>query len=145
MISESARYYGVVLSYLVDNTDGPILICQQEDALPGEYLINESVSVLIKYSTRRKGPWSFNVHRSHLLRVKQISKSVQKSVVVFVCGSDGIVAIALDDLNKIVVDGPAQQAISVRRKLRQMYGLKGPAGGLDRRLSRGSLASLIQA
>jgi hypothetical protein len=146
MISEASRYYGAVLAYMIDELEGSTQIQRAYPNCPGFYVLNELVPIYIKYATRRHGPWTFSFQKDHQERHKNLFENYGHSVIAFVCGGDGIVALDYEELRNVLNDNFEQQkAISIRRKLNHMYGIKGRDGELERKISRKSLAILLQS
>jgi hypothetical protein len=146
MISESSRYYGAVLAHLIDELEESFRIQRAYQDCSGFYVINELVPIYVKYATRRHGPWTFSFQRDHQERHKNLFENYGHCVVAFVCGGDGIVALDYEELRSILNDNFEQQkAVSIRRKLNHMYGIKGRDGELERKVSRKSLTTLLQS
>lgn len=146
MIGESSRYYGAVLAYLVDQLDGVLSIQRAFPDAAGFYVVNEKMPIYVKYSTSRRGPWTFNFQPDHLRRCSKLLDIFGQCIVAFVCGGDGIVALDMTELGSVIsTDLGQQNAVSIRRKLNHMYSIKGSCGELDRKLSRSSLAIALRS
>lgn len=144
MITDSARYYGAVFTYIIDRWEGSVAIRKAyEDAL-GFYLINERIPIYIKYSTNRKSPWTFNFQKEQQYRQQYLVDIMKECIVCFVCGKDGIVALRHADFRTILDENfENQEAVTIRRRHNTMYYIKGRDGELDRKLSRSSLAEIL--
>lgn len=144
MISEASRYYGSVLVHLVDGLEGNIGIRRAFSDCPGFYIVNEKVPIYVKYATRRHGPWTFNFQKEHRARYKQLFEIYGRSVVTFVCGRDGIVALEYEELTKILgKDFEQQGSVSIYRKLNHMYRIRGRESELSRKIARNSLLNAL--
>jgi len=146
MIGESARYLGAALAYIVDNwEDGPVAIRRPFEEASGFYILDERVPIFIKYSTSRHSPWSFNFHRRHQLRQQSLHDHLGECIMAFVCGRDGIAALSHEDFRNVLDNNfEAQESVTVRRRLNEMYQIRGRDGTLERKVGRNSLAELLK-
>jgi hypothetical protein len=145
MISDAARYYGSALIRVIESCPGPISIDKVDQKSAGFFILNQRLPVYIKYSTQRRGPWLFTFHREHQQRQQHLFDIYSEIVTILVCGRDGIVALAYVDFRKLLDHVfEEQESISVRRQHNQMYTVSGRDGSLDRRVSRGSLAVVLE-
>lgn len=146
MIRESSRYYGAVLSYIVDQCQVPVKIRRECFDYSGFYVVNENIPIYVKYATRRHGPWTFNFQKDHYARYEKLFQEYGECAMVFVCGGDGIVALYYDELLQVLGEELAEQrTVGIRRKLKHMYRIKGRGGELDRKIARNSLAMIVQS
>ena len=144
MIPDYNRYYGCVFTQLVENRSS-ITLQKLDVGIQGFYLIAGSIPLYIKYSRRRKGPWSFNFHADHQICCDELCKKFGGCLIAFVCGSDGVLALDNIQMREVLDDKfGEQEAISVRRKLGHMYSVSGKDGKLDRKVARDSLALLVE-
>ena len=105
------------------------------------YVVNSSVFVFLKYSTKARTPWGFTFSNEEIMRLNQISSQYDKIVVGLICGGDGVCAVDWFQLRTLLVDKPGW--ISARRNFNERYGVTGPAGGLDRKIPLQSWPLLI--
>ena len=146
MITDAARYYGAVFSFIIDRSAGSVALRRIFDDCVGFYLVDERLPLLIKYSTRRKGPWSFTFHHDHQEKQQMLYERHGECIVALVCGKDGIVALQHADFRTVLDEFfEPQEAVTVRRRHNQMYQVKGRDGQLSRRLSRSSLSEALQS
>lgn len=143
MTAQSLTYYGMVFAQLADSHQS-VIIRKLRDYPSGTFLINDRAGLLIKYATRRKGPWGFTFAAEHKRAIEGLSYAYEGLVIALVCGRDGIAAISYNDISTILTlaDDKAQ-AVSVRRRLRRMYSISGPVAELKHRVSKSSLPNLI--
>lgn len=145
MISDADRYYGAVLSTVVDSFGVPVCICNVSTDVAGFYLINDSLPLYIKYATSRKGPWTFTFQKRHQELLESFYVKYSECIIAFVCGKDGIAALIHSDLRKILdTSFEEQEAVTIRRKRNEMYRVKGRDGILERKLSRNSLDEILK-
>jgi hypothetical protein len=142
MLPDYGRYYGSVLTHLVDQSGKAISIEKLSVGVQGFYLLNGKSPLYIKFSRSRKGPWSFNFRHDHQVQYRLLVQTYGDCITALVCGNDGIVA--LNDLQMRQIldqDFDEQESVSVRRKLNHMYSVSGSNGELSQKLSRDSLMS----
>jgi hypothetical protein len=143
MISDHSRYCGCVFTQLIEGL-GRIDIEKIDVGIHGVYLIAKSVPLYIKFSRRRKGPWTFNFHFDHQVCCDDLSKRFGACVIAFVCGTDGIVALDNVQLREVLDEKfDEQEALTIRRRLRHMYSVSGKDGALARKVGRDALVSLL--
>lgn len=144
MITDASRYYGCVLHSITEQPGKHVGVQRIFDDFSGFYLVNQGLPVYIKYSTSRKGPWSFNFLLSHQERQKSLFETYGECITAFVCGRDGIAALPYTELRKVLDDNfETQEGVSIRRRLNEMYQVKGRNGKLDHKISRNSLSEVL--
>ena len=143
-IKDYNKFYGCVLSYLIESFSMPLSFQKIDCGTKGFFLVQQSQPLYIKYSTSRRGPWVFNFNREHSSSLLETVEKFGGCAVALVCGSDGIAGMAHQDLHTVIpLDSGQQEAVSVRRKLREMYSVSGPKGNLPSKLGRDSLSELL--
>jgi len=96
------------------------------------YLINDSVLVFLKYSTKSRSPWRFSFTQAEVMRLSSIMSSGWKVVVALVCGGDGVCALQWGTVEQVL--GKDAGWVSVRRKFNESYGVSGPHGELQKKV-----------
>lgn len=145
MISDADRYYGSVFSRIIDCMPVAVRIEKVIDGAPGFYIVNTRTPLLIKYSTSRFSPWQFNFHEEHQMQQQKLYELYGECVVAFCCGKDGVAAISHKDFRKVLDDNfEEQEAVTLRRRRKEMYRISGRDGVLDRKVSRSSLVEILQ-
>lgn len=146
MITDASRYYGCVISSLVDLSVTPLQVNKLDNGISGFYLLQNAVPIYIKYSTIRNGPWSFNFHRSHQESERTLFLQYGECIVIFVCGKDGIAALRHNEFCFLLDDDfEDQQSVIIRRKRNHMYSASGKNGALERKISRKSLEDIFNS
>lgn len=146
MIKDANRYYGSVLSALVDAAPSGLRMRKLNTKTAGFYLVEERIPIYIKYSTSRKGPWVFNFQLSHQEAENCLFREYGLCVIIFVCGKDGIAAIEHSNFRKILDDEfEEQESVVIRRKHNEMYCIRGTNGSLERKVSRSSLDDIFSS
>lgn len=140
MITDANKFYGAVFSKVIDFSDEAISIQRISVDHAGFYIVQKKIPIYIKYSTSRRGPWTFNFHKKHQEFQEDIYLRHGECVTVFVCGKDGIAALRHCEFRKIIDHMfEEQEAVTIRRRHNQMYCIRGTNGTLDRKISRSSL------
>lgn len=140
MISETARSHGSFFIMLFEHLNGAVKIEKMDRFGAGYYVLGECAPVYLKMSSRRKGPWTFNFFRSHQENQELLFREFGECFTCLVCGKDGVAGLSMSELRQ-VLDGEfeEQECVSVRRKLKGMYSVKGRDGELNNRISRRSI------
>jgi hypothetical protein len=128
MIDQTDFYHGAALAMAL-NDPRCIDIARWS---PG-YLVNDSVWVLLKYTTKGRSPWQFTFSTEDVARLQHTPDGADRVVQAFVCGGDGVCTISAESALELL--GNAAGAISVRRKFHAWYGVGGPAGSLERKIA----------
>jgi hypothetical protein len=140
MIPDIARYHGSFFILLFEHLNEEVSVRKLPVFGTGYYLISESVPVYLKMSARRSGPWTFNFFRSHQQTQQDLFTQFGECFTCLICGKDGIAGLSMRELRDVLDDNfEEQECISVRRKLKTMYQIKGRDGALEHRLSRRSI------
>lgn len=99
--------------------------------------VSSSVGLFIKISNKRRSPWRYNFDKSHQDEIAELKKSCGQVFIAFIAGDDGIACVDFDQLKEILDEThETQEWVSVSRKLRQNYRIKGQDGSLERPLAR---------
>lgn len=145
MIKDSSRYYGAAISSLVDLCAHDLRIGKPISSFPGVYLVDEKIPIYIKYSTSRRGPWTFNFQRSHQEIEQSLFLQYGECIIMFVCGKDGIAALRHADFRTLLDEEfEDQESVSIRRKHNEMYNIRGKNGPLGKKVSRRSLEEVFK-
>ena len=108
------------------------------------FLVNKSVVIYIKHSTKRLSPWSFTFNRDHMYELVELAR-LGDCFIVLVCGIDGNAVVSLKALTALLNGCESKSAfVRVSRKRNSMYAVYGPDGKLERQVARG-LGPVVQA
>lgn len=145
MTSDTARSHGLFFVLLFEQMDCKISVERIGKFGAGYYLLDERVPIYLKMSSKRKGPWTFNFFRSHQKNQEELFREFGECFTCLICGKDGIAGLSMSELRQ-VLDGnfEEQECISVRRKLKTMYNVKGRDGELNKRISRREIFDKIK-
>jgi hypothetical protein len=105
------------------------------------YIVNGEVIILLKYSTKSRTPWLFTFTLEEMVNIETLIKQNNRIVIALVCGGDGVCAIHAKELYSILGDNPGW--LSIRRKFKGQYGVAGPNGHLERKVSFQRWPSII--
>lgn len=145
MITDANRYYGAVFSKVIDFSDGAVSMQRASADHAGFYIIRNDIPIYIKYSTSRRGPWTFNFFHKQQEFQESLYAKYGECITIFVCGKDGIAALRHDEYRKVldhIFEG--QEAVTIRRKHNEMYSVRGKDGALERKVSRSSLEEALK-
>ncbi|OSQ32834.1 hypothetical protein [Thalassospira sp. MCCC 1A03138] len=140
MISGTARAHGAFFVMLFEEFQRPISVQRISEVGSGYYLLDGKVPVYLKLSTKRKGPWYFNFFHSHQTTQQTLFEKYGECITCLICGQDGIVGLSMSEFREVLDQNfEEQENVTVRRKLKTMYEIKGRDGALNRRVSRGAV------
>lgn len=94
---------------------------------PPFFLLNDTILVNLKYSTKVRSPWGFTFtsDEQELLHKKAIEFEV---IIGLICGSDGVAALPYDSYRKIAAPRHSAVHIACQRNHGQHYQVSGPDG-----------------
>jgi hypothetical protein len=145
MIRDRERYSGCVFLHLIDNWEGSLCFQKLQEKGVGFYLIADSLPVFMKYSKARRGPWTFTFQPEHLAAYRGVADEYGECIAAFICGTDGIAAVDYNQFGRLADPASGvQEAIVVRRRLKEMYAIKGSKGTLDGKVARYSLFAAVR-
>jgi hypothetical protein len=132
VIKEFEFFHGVVFARLLHGTRRLVSIKAFDPESNASYVVDGSIGIYIKYSSKRLTPWRFTFSPEHKQEVEQMRASMPNVFVVLVCNDDGVVCLSYDELKTILDDEHQNhQWISATRHKRQMYSIEGSSGRLE--------------
>lgn len=123
-IKKQEFYEGAALHMLARN--GGIASIRYEAPF---FVLNDSLLVYLKYSTRGRSPWGFTFMPDEQ-SLLQIAASKLRVVIGLICGADGVAAFAYESYRAIAVPGKSAIHIACYRQHGEHYAIKGPDGKL---------------
>lgn len=126
MIDKQAFYHGAAIIRLFED-----LRCESVARHAIGYLVNESIFVFLKYSTKSRSPWRFSFSLDEIRRLSHM-QPLHNTVVALVCGGDGICAITWTEAEASL--GNNAGWISAKRNFNESYGVAGSVGSLKRKV-----------
>ena len=103
-----------------------------------------AIGLFIKTSNKRASPWKYSFQKNHQDELLQLKQTHGEAFVVFVNGDDGIACLDFEQFKQLLDhEHEEQEWVSVARKPKQNYRLKGNDGVLERPLPRNSFPGRI--
>jgi hypothetical protein len=139
MLDDYEFYQGVVLRQLAVEADYSISFRPfVRQGRINAFVVNGRVGVYMKHSSKRMSPWRFSFNIDQAADLLDLEQKFPDSFIVFVCETDGLVALTLADLHTIVDFQQSDNAwVSIARPPRTQYELTGNKGELGYKVARG--------
>ncbi len=146
-MAEYEQYHGIVIRALVaELKEGVHVKAHDAHGILNSFLINNSIGLYIKHSSKRMSPWLFSFTKDNLLELKLLEESAQLTFISFVCGHDGFLTLSKEELQRL--SGKKQSddslTIHVKRRKRHMYAVGG-RDRLENSKARGFTEEMIHA
>jgi hypothetical protein len=126
MIKEFEFFHGLVFARILHGTQRPLSIRPFQSVSNASYVVNDTIGVYIKYSSKRMTPWRFTFKREHQEEIELMKSRFAKVFLLLVCNDDGVVCLDYLELKQILDNQIAPiEWISATRHKRQMYAVKG--------------------
>lgn len=127
-IKKQEFYEGAALHLLTNSQ--PVAIRH----FPPFFVLNERVSVLLKYCTKGRSPWNFTVTAREQTEIEQ---RLPASIVVLglICGDDGIAAVTSTSYFSIAKRRSSSVHVACFRRHGQHYEVCGPDGTLNGKIA----------
>lgn len=138
-IKKQEFYEGAALHLLVRN--GYITRIKYETPF---FIVNESLAVLLKYSTRVRSPYGFTFTPDEQNKLQNMT-SKRKVIIGLICGADGVAALPLEDYLTVAALRSSSIHIACYRKHGEHYDVSGPDGWLDRKVPPSSWQRILGA
>lgn len=100
---------------------------------PPIFTFNDTITVLLKYSTKPRSPWPFTFSTEERRLLVAHAES-GRCVVGLVCASDGVVALDYAEFDFMVGSNSGAVHISCRRSHGSHYAVRGPEAELEHRV-----------
>lgn len=145
MIQDYERYHGVALRSLIVEAPKSLTIknCDEFGRL-NSYLLNDQVAVHLKHSSKRLAPWNFGFTSEQLAEVSGLKSMCGNVWLIFICGSDGIVSLSLNEFLELAESTPGgTRSVRINRAPRQRYRVKGNATRVPE-LKPGGIARILE-
>lgn len=104
-------------------------------------LLNQKISIYLKYSTKNAGPWGFTFTQDENIF---LAKKKGSLILGLICGSDGIVAIEFSKLQEIGAGKKKSIHIGCQRKHGEYYQISGPDGDLNKKISPSEWTKILK-
>jgi len=137
VIKEFEFFHGVVFARLLHGTRRLVSIRAFDPDSNAAYVVDDSIGVYIKYSSKRMTPWRFTFSPEHKDEIQQLCASIAKVFIVLVCNDDGVVCLSYNEFKKILNDQcKGHQWVSATRHKREMYSIEGSNGHLESKVGK---------
>jgi len=131
MINEFEFFHGLVFARILHNINKPISVETFPSESNASYIVNGSIGIFIKYSSKRMTPWRFTFKKEHQEEIELMKKKLDDVFLVLVCNDDGVVCLSYSELKQILDNQYKDiEWISAARNKREMYAIKGSDGSL---------------
>ncbi len=146
-MAEYEQYHGTVLrALIVELPEGVHIKVYDAHGIVNSFLINNSVGLYIKHSSKRMTPWLFSFREDNLTELQILQESAELTFICLVCGHDGFLTISMEELQYLSDKKQSDNSLNihVKRRKRHMY----TVGGRDRLQSnkpRGFAEEMVHA
>jgi hypothetical protein len=114
-------YHGIALCKIIHNSPNTTIKLYSEKS-NSSYIVNGSIGIFVKYSTKRMSPWQFTFAKSHCDDLFTMMKNFKRVFLILVCRDDGIVCLNSQEIEKLIVKNHHRsQGLSVSRRPREKY------------------------
>lgn len=146
MIKDFEFFHGLVFARILHATQRSLSLRPFQSLSNCSYIVNETIGIYIKYSSKRMTPWRFTFLKEHQDEIELMRNDGLKVYLVLVCNDDGIVCLNHSELKQILDSQHAPiEWISATRHKREMYAVKGSDGELDCKIGQNEFpAKLFQ-
>lgn len=139
-MKEFEFYHGAILAKLIHHSDRALTLSLFSTGSNATYVLNGTIGLYFKYSTKRMKPWIFTMQKVHLKEIIAMGSKLEKVYVILICGDDGAATLTMDETFQIVSSNQGDSAwISVSRTPRSEYSVKGSMGALSYRIAKNDL------
>ncbi len=137
MLYRNGYYHGAAIVRLLDDER---CLAVRKYGLFG-YIVNDSIFVLLKYTTKARTPWGFTFDQEEVGRYSKMNLLYPRVVLGFICGDDGVCALEWSQASGLLAGNPGR--IAVGRKHNKQYDVWGSAGGLKGKIALNRWPSLL--
>jgi len=93
------------------------------------FVVNNRLSVLLKYSTKSRSPWGFTFTPDEQALLESRASKFE-TVIGLICGADGVAAFTFESYRSIAPHRKSAVHIACYRQHREHYEVNGPEGTL---------------
>jgi len=121
MSHEFEFYHGVVLCRIVHNSPHAAIELYSENS-NSSYIVNSTIGIYVKYSTKRMSPWQFTFTENHCQELFEMIRCLRAVFLVLVCKDYGIVCLSSEEVITLLDDTHGNsQGLLVSRKRREKF------------------------
>lgn len=107
------------------------------------FILNDRLSVLLKYSTKGRSPWGFTFTADEQ-NYLQTCASDFKTAIALICGADGVAAISYDSYASVASHRKCAIHIACYRQHGEHYEVNGPDGTLNKKVAPSSWHRILE-
>lgn len=130
-MAEYEQYHGIVLRALtVELAEGAHIKAYDAHGIVNCFLVNGSIGLYIKHSSKRMTPWTFSFTEDNLTELQILHEGAELAFICLVCGQDGFLTISMGELEYLSDKKQSDNSLNIHVKRRKghMYAV----GGRDR-------------
>ena len=127
MIEKLEFYHGAAIIRIIEDNR-----CRSISKNEYGYLVNGDRLIFLKYTTKAHSPWRFTVSADDLGRLENPGGVIERCVIGFVCGGDGICPVPLECVRRLL--GGTAGWIAAKRVFSGCYSVTGSHGKLPRKI-----------
>jgi hypothetical protein len=144
MIKEFEFFHGLVFARILHSTRRPLSVQLFDSASNSSYVVDGTIGIYIKYSSKRMTPWRFTFRKEHQDEIELLRSALKSVFLLMVCNDDGIVCLRYSEL-KLIFDSQHDpiEWISATRHKREMYAVRGSNGELDFKIGQNDFPQKI--
>jgi len=137
MINEFKAYHGSAFAELIDESTVPITLFRPDLSNNAVYLLNNSIGLFIKHSTKRISPWRFSFQAEHVKNVLKLTQKFEHTFMVLICGRYSIAVLNSQEIEELLpLNSPATSWVSVNSSHNTMLTVEGSSGKLKRKIRK---------
>lgn len=107
------------------------------------FIFNDRISVLLKYTTRGRSPWSFTFTTDEQVSL-EARASKQTTAIALICGADGVAAFSYERYASVATRRESAVHISCYRQHGAHYEINGPDGALSRKVAPSNWQRMLE-
>ena len=131
MLKEFEFFHGVVFARILHRISEPINITTYPTSDNSSYILNNTIGLYIKYSSKRMSPWRFTFLKEHQDEILDMKTKLVDVFTLLICNDDGVAFLDFNELKQVLnQEHNPLEWISVARGPREKYEVKGQDGKL---------------
>ena len=137
MINEFKAYHGSAFAELIDESTVPITLFRPDLSNNAVYILNNSIGLFIKHSTKRISPWRFSFQADHVKNVLKLTQKFDYTFMVLICGRYSIAVLNSQEIEDLLpLNSPVTSWVSVNSSHNTMLTVEGSSGKLKRKIRK---------
>ena len=137
MINEFKAYHGSAFAELIDESTVPITLFRPDLSNNAVYILNNSIGLFIKHSTKRISPWRFSFQADHVKNVLKLTQKFDYTFMVLIFGRYSIAVLNSQEIEDLLpLNSPVTSWVSVNSSHNTMLTVEGSSGRLKRKIRK---------